>query len=484
MPPSRPDRARGHLLIPSLVAAAGALLLIHQWQWGRMLWLDEEMIAINLRDRSFAQLAGRLELGQAAPYGWLAVQRAVFLAFGPDERALRALPLAFGVALLAVAVWVGRRWMTRSGAITLTFLCAAGQWVSFHALELKHYSADTCFGLLLPALAVWALEEDRLLAWWIAAAVAQWFSNGALFVAPVCALVIVVASGNTLKAALPGIIWLASFIANYILTLGPARSSEFLQHFWANAFPPPGSGPLATIAWALAQISPLALKPIGSGFGVWFWVAAGAGFWLARRTPPVFRSVFALVPLSGIVWAAVRLVPMFERLSLWIVPALYVGVALAADAASAMVARPMQSRRWAAAVAGVIAWCALAVLLGDVAIRGATYVAIDAPIANHDVDDRGAVRWLARQRQPGDVWVTTHNALPAIWWYANDDAPAFEVALESDPGGCGALELGETLRRAGATRALVYLGFGHHVPPAFDDVLGCAARLAGPCGRL
>ena len=79
------------------------------------------------------------------------------------------------------------------------------------------------------------------------------------------------------------------------------------------------------------------------------------------------------------------------------------------------------------------------------------------------------------------MWVTTHNALPAIWWYANDDAPAFEVALESDPGGCGALELGETLRRAGATRALVYLGFGHHVPPAFDDVL--VARL-GSLGRV
>src|SRR5262245_51411590 len=98
-----------------------------------MLWLDEEMIAINLRDRSFAGLAGPLSLAQAAPYGWLAMQRAVLLVFGPGERALRFLPMAFGVATLATAVWIGRRWMRTAGATALAFLCAFGQWLSFHA---------------------------------------------------------------------------------------------------------------------------------------------------------------------------------------------------------------------------------------------------------------------------------------------------------------------------------------------------------------
>src|SRR5215468_1402440 len=111
-----------------------------------MLWLDEEMIAINLRERTLSQLAGRLSLGQAAPYGWLALERGMLVTLGEHERALRAVPLAFGVALLVVSVWVGRRWMAVAGATTLAFLCAAGQWVWFHALELKHYSADTCFG--------------------------------------------------------------------------------------------------------------------------------------------------------------------------------------------------------------------------------------------------------------------------------------------------------------------------------------------------
>ena len=471
-------------MIAALVAAAGALLLVYQWRWGRMLWLDEEMIAINIRDRTVRQLAGSLALGQAAPYGWLLLQRAMFVLFGPGERVLRAVPALFGVGLVFAAVWVGQRWMTQAGAIALTFLCAAGQWVTFYALELKHYSADTCFGLVLPALAAWAIEENRILTWWIVAAIAQWFSNGALFVAPACALVMVVSrcastgpatlrsvATTAVRAAAPGLIWIASFVLNDIVTLGPARSSEFLRHYWADAFPPAGASLAAIVRWVIAQLGPLAVKPGGSGFGVWFWAVAAAGFILARRTSVVTRIMFAIIPVSGLFWAAVRLVPMFERLSLWMVPAAYVGVAFAADAAADTIVHARIHRRWMPTLVALCGAVIVVLLIADVANRGTTYLALSEPEANHEVDDRGAVRWLARQRQPGDVWVTTHNALPAVWWYGGDADPVLEVLLNTDREGCGPSELSAVLRRAGAPRALVYLGFGHEVPTQFDDAL-------------
>jgi hypothetical protein len=467
LPPRWPDR-RASFVIPSLIAVAGAALLILQWQWGRMLWLDEEMIAINLRDRSFAQLAGRLSLGQAAPYGWLVAERAILLVFGPDERALRAVPLLFGVALLVVAVWVGRRWLTPTGAATLVLLCGAGQWISFHALELKHYSADSCFGLLIPALAVWAIEEDRVLTWWIVAAVAQWFSNGALFVVPVCALVVLMAQRrNTSRLGIA--IWLVSFGLNFVINLGPVRSNDFLNQYWANAFPPRGSNGFAIFEWLGAQLSPLAVKPAGSGFGIWFWTVAVAGFALATGRAPLIRLTFGLLPISGLWFAAIRLVPMFERLALWMVPAMYMGVALAADASVERIIRPKQ--RALDVAVGLAGGLLLFVILADVVQRGTTYLALTEPKANHEVDDRAAVRWLARQARPGSVWITTHNALAAIWWYANDNLPALESMFIEGAQSCGPSELGETLRRDGATRALVYLGFSHKVPPPFDDTL-------------
>ena len=136
-----------------LIAGAGVALLAAQWLSARPLWLDEEMIAINLRDRTLAALAGPLGLGQSAPFGWLAMERLVLLAAGSGERALRLVPFAFGAATIAAAALIGRRWLTPAGAVVLALLCATGRWLTFYFLELKPYSADAFFGLAIPALA-------------------------------------------------------------------------------------------------------------------------------------------------------------------------------------------------------------------------------------------------------------------------------------------------------------------------------------------
>ena len=468
------------------IALVGALLLVVQWAHGRMLWLDEEMIAINIRDRSFGALAGRLSLGQAAPYGWLAIQRVILLTAGSSERALRCLPMAFGIATLATATWIGRRWMSVWGAAALTFLCAFGQWLSFHALELKHYSADACFGLLLPALAVRATESDssdfnrRITTWWLVAAASQWIANGALFVAPASAAVLMVVATrrygvrSAIRAMRPAAIWLVSFAANYAVALGPARTSEFLQSYWAPAFPPADAGFVATLNWLGAQFAPLAVKPGGTGFVVAFWTAAAVGFTVGRTrsSRAVFAWTFSLVPVAAFAWVGLRLVPMSERLTLWITPPLYVGIALAVDVAAAGLVAGISQRRVIRAAVAALALTALAVFFADVYARGMTYVSLASQTANHEVDDRGAVTWLARQQQPGDVWVTTRNALPAIWWYADPArATVMEASFTADSAACRTNDVAAQLTSRRGRRLLVYFGFGHDASPEFDDAL-------------
>jgi hypothetical protein len=115
----------------TVIALVGAGLVISQWAGARPLWLDEEMVALNPRDRRLGDLAGTLWLGQSAPLGWLAVQRAILLMFGTSELALRLVPGLFGIATLAGTVWVGHRWMSPVGAAVLALLCSFGQWLSY-----------------------------------------------------------------------------------------------------------------------------------------------------------------------------------------------------------------------------------------------------------------------------------------------------------------------------------------------------------------
>src|SRR5215510_15715524 len=112
---------------PTVIGVAGAALQIYQWAGARPLWLDEEMIAVNLRDRTFAELTGTLWLAQSAPLGWLFVQRAVLLTLGTSELALRLVPVLFGVATVATAVWVGRRLMRPMAAAIFVLLCSVAQ---------------------------------------------------------------------------------------------------------------------------------------------------------------------------------------------------------------------------------------------------------------------------------------------------------------------------------------------------------------------
>ena len=124
-----------------LLAGLGIALVVNQWAAGRPLWLDEEMIAINVRDRTISTLAGKLWLEQAAPFGWLALQRTALLAFGTDELSLRLIPAFFGVSTLICAAWIGHRWMTPIGATAFLLMCSFGQWLSFLCRR-----AQTLFG--------------------------------------------------------------------------------------------------------------------------------------------------------------------------------------------------------------------------------------------------------------------------------------------------------------------------------------------------
>ncbi len=204
------------------IAATGVGLLVLQWLVARPLWLDEEMIALNFRDRTIVEMTQPLSLGQSGPFGWLVLQQTVLQTLGSSELALRFVPMLFGVGVIVTSLWIGRRWLGFLGAVTLTLCCALGQWLTFYSLELKHYSADAFWAFLLPALAAWTMETKpdhrsdlrrRVLIWWTAAAIGLWFSNGALFVAPGCALILVYACWrrggwpNAGRCCLFGLLW-------------------------------------------------------------------------------------------------------------------------------------------------------------------------------------------------------------------------------------------------------------------------------------
>ena len=79
------SRETGRPLLAALIASVIAILEFRRLLVPTPLWLDEETIALNVRDRAFSQLGGPLWLGQSAPFGWLVFERAAILALGTSE---------------------------------------------------------------------------------------------------------------------------------------------------------------------------------------------------------------------------------------------------------------------------------------------------------------------------------------------------------------------------------------------------------------
>ncbi|HEX7140035.1 MAG TPA: hypothetical protein VF219_19445 [Vicinamibacterales bacterium] len=495
-------------LIPALIAAAAAGVLVYWTLTARPMWVDEEMLALNVRDRGFLQLTGPLWLDQSAPFGWLVLERLMMLVFGTGERAVRALTVIFGIGTLSTAWWIGRRWMTPFGAAVLVALCGTGEWLVFFTLELKHYSADAAGALLVPALAAWVLDadsrsatdapwsatalaerqscSDRIIPWWSTAAAAMWFSNGALFVTPLCALVLLRSALRRRTAhdvnrfLIGGVAWLASFAAIYTVVLRHALANAYLKNYWAFALPPTSEGIGALVAWFGAQLAPFAVKPIGSGTPALFWAVYVVGILVGLLSGSSVAMTFATVPISLLALAVAGFVPTFERLAIWSVPAFYVGIALCAD----VTARRVPLHGWHHRAIGLVLAILVLVASYDVVRRG-VFAIEHRPASNYGLDDRGSVRWLVDARRPGDAVMSTHYGLAGIWWYAGidiadpvpggrmaDDAPLYEIHHVEDERECarwsGALDAIARDR----SRIVVYLGFRMNVEPdGFDRLV-------------
>jgi hypothetical protein len=433
------DRVRFRPVHPAVVVASlCAAADVAQWLRGAPLWLDEQMIAINLRDRSFADLTGTLWLGQSAPLAWLWVQRGMLLALGSEELVLRLVPLVFGIATLAAAAWIGRRWLSPIAASLFVLLCWIGAALSHYRFELKHYSADVFFALLLPAMAVWSFEAAsapvrlrRQIAWFAVAGVGIWFANGALFVAPGCVIWMLVAHvrerdlAGAVRFTAAGVLWLILFAGNYALSLRYTHQNTYLRRYWADRVAPASGRPDETVTWLGAQLGPVARDAGGTRLPVLFWIVGTGGLMIASNRR--LGAVYCLVPITALALALARLVPFYERFSLWIVPALYLGFVFALGRGAQWLLGGYRRRRIAPLFAGAVTGVVALVVVVDVVDHGWGHIDVGVPAeSNHSVDDRTGVPWLMRHRQAGDAIVTTRLGWPAIWWYRGLPLPQYE----------------------------------------------------------
>ena len=114
---------------------------------------------MNVIDRSPRELLETLDFNQAAPPGFLLLERGMTFLFGYSELALRAIPLLSGIAAIIIFAWLAKRLLAPFPALLAVLLFSVADGLIYYSSEAKPYSLDVLATLLLLAGVVFVGES-------------------------------------------------------------------------------------------------------------------------------------------------------------------------------------------------------------------------------------------------------------------------------------------------------------------------------------
>lgn len=444
----------------------------------RNLWIDESMLALNLVERSPAQLFKPLDWNQGAPVGFLLLVKGAILSIGASEVGLRIVPFIGSILGLIAMAWVSVRLLPRPAAVLAILLAAMSPFLISYAAECKQYATDAAITVGLLAVGLGLLQGERGFARWAALAAAGagavWFSHPAAFVlggigtALLAEAALARDRGRFLAAAGTVATWLASFAVCYLVNLRQLSNNNFLLSYWDGHFLPlPPTSP-GDFAWLLDHYFAPFAYPGGLGgteiraggiaavlfiIGIW-------GMWKARW--PVAVAV-VLPAVLALLASGLNRYPFAGRLLLFLVPLMLLGVAHGAW----MIATALRTTVPFAAYAFV------GVLVAAPCLEA--YQEIRRPMRQEQIEP--VLAQLRADWRPGDRIYVYYGARPAFTVYTRDNPfPAGAVVYGESARDRRLSYRDELAKLRGQVRVWLVFSHPHHneseIITAFADGLG------------
>jgi glycosyltransferase involved in cell wall biosynthesis len=452
--------------------------------WSRTdLWNDEAAVATNLLNRSFLDLTRPLDLNQAAPVGYLWIEKLLGLASGMREAALRSLSLASGLLLLLATPWVLQSIAGWRTALIGTFLVAVCPEAMHYSTELKPYALDAVLSLTLLGLfhTTFHRRPGALPCLILAGIVFPWLSLPSVFVLAATGIVLAAEAFRGKERARLAVIvgsafvWTLGFYLQYRMTLRLNTRDPYLQSYWNFAFAPFPPTSLGDLRWYVGKLAYVFVSPVGLGFryAAALLFAFGLAVLLFRK-PAVVLLVLSCLGLV-VAASAVHRYPFYGRLILFLVPLLLLPV-------SAGIASLLSNR---SALARGLGLASLLLLAIAPVWNTVGYLRKDVRAEQEDFRHRTTVLALTRLTAvlgEDDVVVVGEESRMNYLFYSQMTRfhPGHLVFLHSgaDSGSLGEEELEQALRTTESGRTWVMVSLFRRDAPESEF-----SRLLGPRTR-
>lgn len=317
-----------------LIVGLGIILRVAQYAFNRSLWLDEAYLALNITQRSFAELLQPLDYDQGAPIGFLMIERLLVELFGSSEYVLRLFPLLCSLAALLLVLAVARRTLPPVAALVGVLLFATSDRLIYYASEVKQYSSDVAVALLLTWMAVrithHGLTPARVVTFGLVGAAALWLSHPALFVLAgvgLSLLVPFVLAKDWKRSAWLSVafaLWGLSLAVCYVVSLRQLSANDYLRDYWASreGFMPLLPTSAADVKWFIETFFDVFRNPGGLEFSAIASFAWITGVIVLMRERRMTTALLLSPIILTLIASALHLYPFADRLILFIVPAL------------------------------------------------------------------------------------------------------------------------------------------------------------------
>jgi hypothetical protein len=381
----------------------------------RNLWTDEAWVALAVLAPTAAEVLAR---GQSTPPLYLLTLWLLAKIAGGSETVLRSLSFGFGVGAVAL-FWPWARTLATPGTALFGLAAmAASPVLVYFSKELKQYSGDAFFAVLLFLLAERLLARPgrgRGAALAAAGVLSLGYSHPAMFVLPVVLALL----WSNLRHARGLIGWLAllwgiSFALGYVLVFRHQANPELVA-YWAQDFPD-FTGPRAFLIW----LGPALARYLTYFLGEWALFWAPPALFLGLTSFALQGRARVLAYLGGplllaLAAAALHRYPFMahysgSRLMLFSAPALYL---VAANGVSAAITA-LWREPWRPVAAALTALVVL--LLQPVTVFRENY---HTTINREEI--KPLVALLEQHRQPGDLIYVYYYAVHPFRYYFRGD---------------------------------------------------------------
>lgn len=407
-----------------LVLLGTVIRLVQYWQ-NRSLWFDEVNLALNIVNRSYLELAQTLDHNQAAPLGFLWVEKLATQIFGNNEYGLRLFPLISNLVALGVFYRLVSRYVSPGAVPIAIALFAFGRYTLYFATELKQYSSDLAISLILLWFLIKSghkiLKTREITGYALLGSLAIWFSHPSVFILGGIEgyYLLIATNKDRLKLLFNRLFvyfaWLVSFGLFYWLTIARTMNNEDLASSWSSRYPTA----FWDIGWSLDALgrffsNPMGLMGITDGVGIFAFIF-GCVAWYGKNR--IFFGALVAPFVATLLAAYLHQYPFRERLVLFLVP---LAIMIVAEGivwllSKFRVAQTNQSDRFKIqSLAGILGLVCLVSLTIPLGVRASNFIV--HPELKDEI--RPVTEYVLSQQQPEDTIYVYSLGATGFTYYA------------------------------------------------------------------